>query len=288
MNQKPKLFLLIAAMGLAVSGCGDKKPEAVSTGKAAVSVNGQSILDAEIQTKYAMRDDGDGKTKPVSEQAMESLVNMELMRQAAIQSKLDGDEKTQAKIANSMRSILAMAYMEQLLESVNKPTDAEVSAYYAEHPERYSARKQYAMQEIQIRATPDGAKAILDQLGKLNSVDLFEKWLNENKIAHQTTPISVMTDGMPEDVLEKFKNSSVGNFIVLDDKEPMRILFIMQHHYFTTKALRQFLFHIRILLRYYFFMIKEIVTGHPHSFQERSAGVVNGLYVIYYEHSYLK
>ena len=227
MNQKPKLFLLIAAMGLAVSGCGEKPPEAVSTGKAAVSVNGQSILDAEIQTKYAMRDDGDGKTKPVSEQAMESLVNMELMRQAAIQSKLDGDEKTQAKIANSMRSILAMSYMEQLLESVNKPTDAEVSAYYAEHPERYSARKQYAVQEIQIQTTPDAAKPILDQLGKLNSVDLFEKWLNENKVAHQTAPISVMTDGMPEDVLEKFKNSSVGNSIVLDGQEPMRILFIM-------------------------------------------------------------
>jgi hypothetical protein len=32
---------------------------------------------------------------------------------------------------------------------------------------------------------------------------------------------------MPEDVLEKFKNSSVGNSIVLDGQEPMRILFIM-------------------------------------------------------------
>lgn len=227
MKQKPKLFFLIAAMGLAVSGCGEKKPEAVSTGAAAVTVNGHPILDAEIQTKYTMRDDGDGKTRPVSEQAMESLVNMELMRQAAIQAKLDGEEKTQAKIANSMRSILAMAYMEQLLESVSKPTDAEISAYYSQHPERYSARKQYAVQEIQIRQAPDAAEAILEQLGKLQGVDRFEKWLNENKIAHQTTPISVMTDGMPDDVLEKFKSSSVGNAIVLDGKEPMRILFIM-------------------------------------------------------------
>jgi EpsD family peptidyl-prolyl cis-trans isomerase len=227
MKQKQKLFLLIAAFGLAVSGCGEKKSEPISTSKAALKINGEPVLVSELQAKSMQHGAADGNLKPVSAQAMESMVSMELMRQAAIQEKLDSNESIQAKLAISMRSILAMAYMERLLETVKKPTDAEVSAYYTQHPERYSARKQYAVQEFQIQTTPDNVPAILEQLGKLNKVDLFEKWLRENNVAHQNTPISVMTDGMPEDVLQKFKNLAVGNHIVLNEKEPLRILFIM-------------------------------------------------------------
>jgi len=227
MKQKQKLFLLIAALGLTVSGCGEKKPEPLSTATAALKINGKPVLVSELQAKSLQHGTADGNLKPVSAQAMESMVSMELMRQAAVQEKLDSNETIQAKMAISMRSILAMAYLEQLLETVKKPTDAEVSAYYTQHPERYSARKQYAVQEIQIQPTPENAPAILVQLGKLNKVDLFEKWLRENNVAYQSTPISVMSDGMPDDVLQKFKNLAVGNHLVLEDKEPMRILFII-------------------------------------------------------------
>jgi len=193
MKQNRTLLLLLAAISLALSGCGEKKPETVSTAPAALHVNGQAILNAEIQSKYAMHSGGNDSLKPVSAQAMESLVNMELMRQAAVQGKLDNDEQIRAKVLNSMRSILATAYMEQLLSSVTKPSDAEISAHFSKHPERYAARKQYAVQEFKIQANSAQKDQIKAQLGQLKNLDQFDTWLKQSNIPHQSNPLSVMT-----------------------------------------------------------------------------------------------
>lgn len=227
MHQTRKLFLLIAVLSLSLTACSGKKPEATVNSKEAVKVNGQPILDAEIQTKTAQRGGVDGKQRPVSETAMESLVNMELMHQAAVHSKLDADVNVQAKVSNSIRSILAMAYIEQLLESAKKPTDTEISAYYNQHPERYAERKQYGLQEILIQATPENTSQIKDQLGKLQKLEQFDKWLKESNIPHQSNPVSVLTDRLPDELMQKFKNVPVGGHIVLDSKEPLQVLFLL-------------------------------------------------------------
>lgn len=227
MNQNRTLLLLLAAISLALSGCSEKKSEIVNEANAAVHINGQPILDAEIQSKYATRDGTDGTLKPVSAQAMESLINMELMRQAAVQGNLDNEEQIKAKILISMRSILATAYMEQLLASVPKPSDAEISAHFNKHPERYAKRKQYAVQEFKIQATPGQKDQIKAQLGKLKNLNQFDAWLKQSNTPHQSNPLSVMTDAMPDGVLEKFNGASVGGHVVLDQQEPLLVIFIV-------------------------------------------------------------
>jgi len=227
MKQNRTLLLLLAAISLALSGCGEKKPETVSTAPAALHVNGQAILNAEIQSKYAMHSGGNDSLKPVSAQAMESLVNMELMRQAAVQGKLDNDEQIRAKVLNSMRSILATAYMEQLLSSVTKPSDAEISAHFSKHPERYAARKQYAVQEFKIQANSAQKDQIKAQLGQLKNLDQFDTWLKQSNIPHQSNPLSVMTDAMPDGVLEKFNSTTVGGHVVLDQQVPLLVIFLI-------------------------------------------------------------
>ncbi len=227
MNQNRPLLLLLAAISLTLSGCSEKKPEIVGEAKTAVHINGQPILDAEVQSKYAMRDGTVGTLKPVSAQAMESLVNMELMRQAAVQGKLDNEEQIKAKILISMRSILATAYMEQLLSSVTKPSDAEISTHFSKHPERYAERKQYAVQEFKIQANPAQKDQIKAQLGQLKNHDQFDTWLKQSNIPHQSNPLSVMTDAMPDSVLEKFSSASVGGHVVLDQQEPLHVIFLL-------------------------------------------------------------
>ena len=230
MNQNRTLLFLLAAISFGLSGCSEKKNEIVGEAKAAVHINGQPILDAEIQSKYAMRDGAagtDGSLKPVSAQAMESLVNMELMRQAAVQGNLDNEEQIKAKILISMRSILATAYMEQLLASATKPSDAEVSAYFNKHPMRYAERKQYAVQEFKIQANSAQKDKIKAQLGQLKSLDQFDAWLKQSNIPHQSNPLTVLTDAMPDGVLEKFNSASVGGHVVLDQQEPLLVIFIV-------------------------------------------------------------
>lgn len=225
MSPNSKLLFLVAAISLSLSACDGKKTETAVDSKPAVKINGQSVLEVEIQTKSA-HGGADGKTKPVSEQSMESLVNMELMRQAAVQSKLDRDPAIQAKLANSARSILAMAYMEQQLAAAAKPTEADILAYYNQHPERYAQRKQYAVQEIQIEAAPDVRAEIKQQLEQLKTLDQFEPWLKAKDIPHQSLALSVSSDQMSDEVLPKLTKAPVGGHVILDSKEPLLVIFV--------------------------------------------------------------
>jgi EpsD family peptidyl-prolyl cis-trans isomerase len=227
MHQSHKLFILIAVLSLALSACDGKRPAASAASKAAVKVNGQAILEAEIQAKSTLSGGAGGKQEPVSEQAMESMVNMELMRQAAVQAKLDADETVQTKIANSLRSILAMAYMEKLLASAGKPTDAEISAYYEQNPERYAQRKLYDLREVLIQTSSASEAEIKEQLGKLKKADPFEQWLTQGNIPHQSNPVSILADRVPEDMFQQLKKVPVGGYVVLDGKEPMQVLFVL-------------------------------------------------------------
>ena len=228
MNQKQKIIVLLSVLSLSLSACSGKKTESTTDSKPAVKVNGKAISDAEFQLKSGMHDRGDDKkSHPVSEQAMQSMVNMELLRQAAVESKLDADKAVQAKIANAMRSILATAYMEKKLAEVVKPTEADISAYYNQHPERFANRKMLTMQEVAIRAQPGKEAEIRAEAGKAKKAEDLEKWLQANKIEFNRAPISNTTDQIPDEVMQKLKDVTVGGSVIVGGNGMLHVIFVL-------------------------------------------------------------
>lgn len=213
-----KQLLFATAASLFLVACQDNKSTSASGSGArtAVKVNGQVINVAEIDSKLGMHS-GEKKPQQISEQMMASIINMELMRQAALEAKLDQDEVVRAKLANSSRTILAMAYMEKQLAAITKPTEAEVKAYFDQHPERFAERKHYQLQELMIQAPAAMQDDIKSQLAKTGKFELFEKWLTEKNLPHTgNPPVSATADNIPDEILQKLKKVPVGGNLTLE------------------------------------------------------------------------
>jgi len=230
MNQTSKLLILVAVAGLLLSACTDKKStdsaeSMPAVSRAGVTVNGQAISVAELDTKSGVA--ADGKKQGLTADRMKQMVDMELLRQAAVESKLDQDENVRAKIAISARTILAMAYMEKQLGAVAEPTEAEINDFYNNNPARFAERKIYEVHEFNLQAPPGKAAEIRAQLGKGIKPEAFEQWLSANNIRHTGTPLSVSADRLPDDVLQKLTNAPVGGAIVLGGDEQMNVVFVL-------------------------------------------------------------
>jgi EpsD family peptidyl-prolyl cis-trans isomerase len=230
MNQTSKLLVLVAVAGLSLSACTDRKStdaaESMPAGSTVgVKVNGEAISVAELDAKSG-RDAG-GKKQGLSEDRLKQMVDMELLRQAAVESKLDQDENVRAKIAISVRTILAMAYMEKQLDSVGEPTETEINDFYNNNPARFAERRIYEVHEFNIQAPSGKAAEIRAQLGKGIKPEAFEQWLVANNIRHSGTPLSVSAERLPDDVLQKLTNAPVGGAIVLGGDEQMNVVFVL-------------------------------------------------------------
>jgi EpsD family peptidyl-prolyl cis-trans isomerase len=219
------LLILASVLSLTLSACGEKKPTVAAPSNVAVKVNGQAISVAEIDAKSGH---GEGSnTHAISGAKLKSLVEMELLRQAAVQTKLDADENVRARIANSTRTILAMAYMEKQLAAIGKPTESDIKDFFNQNPARFAERKEYAFQEFSIQAPPGKAAEIQAQLGKVKNFQEFDQWLTGNNIPHGSAPVSVTSDRLPEDVLQKVKNVPVGGTAVVGGNEQMNVIFVL-------------------------------------------------------------
>jgi len=239
MNQKQTLIVLLAALSLSLSACSGKKTEATANSSPAMKVNGQVISAAELQLKGGMHTGEVDKKHPISEQAMQSMLSMELLRQAAVEAKLDADETVRARLAISMRSILAKAYLEKLLAEVAKPTDADISAYYNQHPERFSNRKQLTLKEVIIQPNTGNEAEIRAEVGKAKKITDFETWLQANKIAFNSAPGTATTDQIPEETLQKLKAVPVGGSAIVDGHDGMHVLFVLDAQPHQPLALEQ-------------------------------------------------
>lgn len=177
---------LIAASMLAftLSGCGDK--EGGDDKKAETQVAAK-VNDTEItvhQINHAVTRLGNvpaDRAQEVSNQVLRSLVDQELLVQAATGDKLDRDPNVVQTIEATRKQILAQAYVERKAGSY-KPSDSEIQDYYAKHPETFAERRIYQLQEVVIQAKPENADKIRAKLGESKSLQDFAVWLKAENI----------------------------------------------------------------------------------------------------------
>jgi EpsD family peptidyl-prolyl cis-trans isomerase len=192
--KKLYLPLLIAAL---VVGCGDKKDGAATEEKGATQVaakvNGTELT--VHQVNYALQripNLDKEQTKAASLQVVKNLVDQEVVVQKALDDKLDRDPMVVQALDAARRQILSEAYMSRKLGTPVEPSDAEVTEYFNQHPELFSKRKIYRLQEISIKAPAEKHDAIRAQLGASKTLNDFAAWLKaenfETKVAQGVKP----------------------------------------------------------------------------------------------------
>lgn len=225
----PKTWLLTIMIAALAAGCGDKKGEAATDEKASTQVAAK-VNDTELtvhQVNYALQRIPNltaDQSKVASLQVVKNLVDQEVIVQKAIADKLDRDPMVVQALDAARRQILAEAYMGRKLGTPTEPNDAEILAYYNDHPELFSKRKLYGLQEISIKAPKAKQAAIQAKLGESKTLNDFGAWLKAENYEAQAKQGVKPAEQLPLSLLPKLSTMPKGQAVVVNTPEGLLVI----------------------------------------------------------------
>lgn len=168
---------LAVALCVALAACSAPDDAGKPATQVAARVNSSEI--SIHQVNFALQRTHGLSPETVSEakrQILDELVDQELAVQEALAAKLDRSPNVMQAVDAARREILARAYMEQVAAGAQRPTPEEIGAYYRGHPELFTGRKIYHLQELLLPQAPEIMAKAREQvaLGR-NAADL-EAW----------------------------------------------------------------------------------------------------------------
>ncbi len=146
---------LVLALSLAASSAFAAEDDAVLA-----RVNGTPITRAEVQSFIEQQQ------QPVNEQqALQELINVELLYQQAKKAGVDKDPKVQLQVKRATEGVIASAYLKQFLDELNIDDAALKARYEKEIKKAASNKKEYKARHILLKSKEDAEQVIkeLDQ-----------------------------------------------------------------------------------------------------------------------------
>lgn len=232
MKMKPRfahkayLPLLLVAL---VAGCGEKKDEAASDGKApaqvAARVNGVELTMQQVNFALQRIPNLDkDQSAAASLQVVRNLVDQEVIAQKALTDKLDRDPEVVQALDAARRQILAESYMSRKLGKPAEPTEAEVTEYFDAHPELFSKRKIYRLQELSVKAPQDKHEAIRTQLAASKTLNDFAEWLKAENIPVKAAQGVKAAEQLPQTLLPKLAEMPDGQALVVNAPDGLLVI----------------------------------------------------------------
>jgi len=224
--KKVALPLLLAAL---ITGCEAKKEgasvDATPQGEVAAKVNGIELSAQQIKQALQRLPNLDAEqTKAASLQTLRNLVDQEVIAQKAVTEKLDQDPAVMQSLEMARRQVLAEAYMARKLGTSVEPTDAEVSAYFDQHPDLFAKRKIYRLQEISIKAPKDKQEAIRAQLAASKTLNDFAMWLKAENFSAKAAQGVKPAEQLPLELLPKLAQMPHGQAIIVNAPDGLLVI----------------------------------------------------------------
>jgi EpsD family peptidyl-prolyl cis-trans isomerase len=229
MHGLKKLYLPLLIVAL-IAGCGDKKDGTAEESKptqVAAKVNGTELTVSQVN--YALQRipnlDKD-QSKAASLQVIRNLVDQEVLAQKAQSEKLDRDPVVVQALDAARRQIMAEVYMTRKLGTPAEPTDAEVSNYFNKHPELFTKRKIYRLQELSIKAPKEKQETIRKQLTDSKTLGDFVAWLKDEKYPVQASQGVKPAEQLPQAILPKLAEMPDGQAMVVNTPEGLLVILL--------------------------------------------------------------
>jgi EpsD family peptidyl-prolyl cis-trans isomerase len=176
-------LLAVAAAALAACGGGDKKDKPAT--QTAAKVNKEEItvhqINAVLSQQRGLKPE---QTDEASRRVLERLIEQELAVQKAAEIKLDRDPRVVQAVDAARREIVARLYAEKLGDGAPRPSAAEIKKYYDDHPDLFSKRRVYQLQEVAIQAEPAQLEAINAKLKSAKNMNEFAEFLKAGNYKH--------------------------------------------------------------------------------------------------------
>lgn len=222
-----KLALILSVMMLIIAGCSKHGESGKSHSQVVARVNGNELT--VHQLNFALSKMGkldQAQLKPVSEKVLQQMVEMELLKQKAIDAKLDRDPRVLQMLEAAKQQVLAQAYVQKIATRQAAPSGDDIRKFYDTHPELFSERNVYGIQEFVVKDGNAHANEIEAGIQHANTADEVSKWLQDHHYVFSVNDSHKSAEQLPLDLLPKLKTLKVGDTVVVRSPDALVLLFL--------------------------------------------------------------
>lgn len=213
-------LVLLTAVGL--SACSNKEKK---SGQALVKVNGEEITILQINDELNRAGVKTEQQEIATKQLLESLIDRQLILAEAARNKIDRTPEVVHAIERAKAQIIAQAYLKNIAGKITKPSISEINEYFQQHPEYFSQRKQYDIQQL-IFATKDFSNELRTAIDTANSLDSVVAWMDKHNIKYARGKMSRNTSDLPQPIVAKFKEMKKGQLFIANEGEKSMLNYI--------------------------------------------------------------
>lgn len=217
---------VLLATTFALAGCGGGEEKNDPT-QVAARVNGQDVTVHQLNFRLQQARLRPEDTEEASKVFLNQLIDQELVVQKALDQKLDKTPRVLQALEAARREVLARAYVEQVTANPLRPQENQIKQYYQDHPELFSKRQIYLLQEFLLPNVPqDKIEEVRRQALSAKSPSEFANWVKSSDLRANSSAAQRPAEQIPMDLLTKLAALGDGSALVVQDKGPaMRILF---------------------------------------------------------------
>jgi EpsD family peptidyl-prolyl cis-trans isomerase len=210
----------------ALIGCG---PGAQPASQVAIKVNGDEIsvhqVDLAIQSRSAALPSA--AASAATQIALATLVEQEMLAQAAREQGLDRDPRVIQLMEAAKRQVLAQALQERVGSAATQPSADEIDRYHDENPYLFAKRRLYQLQETTVQLPADRAAVLRVQLEAAVSADALRDVIGRERLRFSVRQLSISAEDLPLGVLPRVAQLNPGESLALPLPGGTRLLTLL-------------------------------------------------------------
>ena len=238
MKPKRVSFIALTILAVFVSGC--EKPATAVKSETVATVGGDEIGEAELNLALSgLGELSEAQTAEAKTRLLQALIDQRLVAQAAKKAGLGNDPAVAAAMAQASRQVLVEAYAERSFKDVAKPTETEIGDYYNQHPELFSQRRVYRIQELELKLDPSRVSEVEARLKNSHSMGDFVNWVKEQGIEGKTAVAVKPAEQIPAPLLSRLSQMKDGQVTILPGRPGYVLVQQLQESQLQPASLEQ-------------------------------------------------
>lgn len=205
------ILVLVVAAGL--SACGSKEKKA---GQSLVRVNGEDITILQINDELNHAGVQAGQEEAARKQLLESLIDRQLILAEAASNKIDRTPDVMQAIERAKAQIIAQAYLHNITSRIAPPSKADINEYFQSHPEFFTKRKEFDLQQL-IIANKNFSDELRLFIDSAKSMDEVAAWMDRHDIPYMRARTTRTSADVPPEIVTKLLALSKGQLFLVEE-----------------------------------------------------------------------
>src|SRR3954468_8849040 len=184
----------------------------VETHPVLAKVNGAAIVAGEISSR----------------QALEQVIDRELLVQKALEAGLDRDPMVAQSLESARRQILAQAWLERRSARGAPARPEEVRAFYSENPALFGERRIYRLRELAVTAPAELVDVLRGEVLAARDVEDVAAWLRVRQASFHPGSSVQPAEQLPLSYLPRLAQMKEGEIVVFDAPSGATVVQLVQ------------------------------------------------------------